>query len=100
MFPEGGPPRQDDEQQADLDEEYDVKESAEQTLPPGLYLGESIDPLGNIAVLAGLGPQLQADGERTRHLADLLQRLRELVQQLMRVVDVGRRRRQMSRTGA
>src|SRR5690349_20664890 len=55
-------------------------------LPSRLHLGEPIDARGDVAVLAGLGLELQTYGERARHFADRFERVGELVEQRVRLV--------------
>src|SRR3954471_11230715 len=54
--------------------------------PSRLHLRQPIDALGKVLVLAGVGLQLEADGERARDLADLLERVGQLVEQLMQFI--------------
>ena len=50
-------------------------------LPSRLNLGQSIDALGHVLVVARLGLQFHAYGERAGDFADLLERVGQLVEE-------------------
>src|SRR3954464_7545443 len=60
------------------------------TLASRLHLGQPVDPLGYIAVRAGIGLELETDRQGPRRFAARLENLRQLVEKLMAILG-GRR---------
>src|SRR5262245_8400599 len=68
------------------------RETAGSGLASRLDLGEAIDSNDDVLVVAGVSLQLETDRQRACELAGLFEAVRELVEQLVRLL-AGRRRR-------
>ena len=69
-------PRNEDQQESRFEQEGDEQQASEQTkLSFGLHFREAIDPACDIAIAAGLGFELDEDGQRAGALTCLVERL-------------------------